>query len=175
MIGYLSPTTHDNAADTNLRAFREGLRQGGYVEGDNVAIEYRWAENRYDRLPSLAADLVRRRVAVIVTVGTPATVAAKAETATIPMVFNAGGDPIALGLVASLNRPGANLTGSANLTVELGPKQLQLLHELLPNASRFGVLADPAFPTTQSTIAEVGELKAQGMRPTEIAKARHKL
>ena len=174
-IGYLGAQSADDEYKNRIVPFLQGLRDAGYVEGQNVAIEYRWAENRYDRLPSLAADLVRRRVAVIVTVGTPATVAAKAETATIPMVFNTGGDPIALGLVASLNRPGANLTGSANLTVELGPKQLQLLHELLPNASRFGVLADPAFPTTQSTIAEVGELKAQGMRPTEIAKARHKL
>ena len=108
-----------------------------------------------DRLPALAADLVRRRVAVIVTSGTPAALAAKAATATIPIVFNTGGDPVALGLVASLNRPGANVTGIANLGAELGPKQLQLLRELMPNAAAFGVLADPAFPATQSIIADL--------------------
>jgi putative ABC transport system substrate-binding protein len=120
-----------------------------------VAIEYRWAENQYDRLPTLAADLIRRRVAVIVASGTPAALAAKAKTATTPIVFATAGDPVALGLVASLNRPGANLTGSANLGAELAPKQLQLLRELIPNAAVFGVLVDPAFPTTQSTVAEL--------------------
>jgi putative ABC transport system substrate-binding protein len=119
-----------------------------------VAIEYSWAENHYDRLPALAADLVRRRVAVIVASGTPAALAAKEATTTTPIVFTTGGDPVALGLVASLNRPGGNVTGSAVLDSELAPKRLQLLHEMLPNAARFGVLADPAFPTTQSTIAD---------------------
>ena len=108
-----------------------------------------------DRLPALAADLVRRRVAVIVASGTPAALAAKAATTTIPIVFATGGDPVALGLVASLNRPGANLTGSANLAAELAPKRLQLLRELIPNAALFGVLADPAFPDTQSVIADL--------------------
>jgi putative tryptophan/tyrosine transport system substrate-binding protein len=122
------------------------LKETGYVEGQNVAVEYRWAENQYDRLPVLAAELVRRRVAVIVTSGTPAVVAAKAATTTIPIVFVTGGDPIALGFVASLNRPGANVTGTAILTAELGPKRLQLLRGLIPNAARFGVLADPAYP-----------------------------
>ena len=121
------------------------------MEGQNLAIEYRWAENQYDRLPALAADLVRRRVAVIVTNGTAAA-AAKAATTTIPIVFTTAADPVASGLVVSLNRPGGNLTGNANLTAELAPKQLQLLHELIPNAARFGVLADPAFPATQSVI-----------------------
>jgi putative ABC transport system substrate-binding protein len=125
------------------------------TEGQNVAIEYRWAENQYDRLPALAADLVRRRVAVIVTGGTPAALAAKAATTTIPIVFGTAGDPVALGLVASLNRPGGNVTGVANLGAELTPKQLQLLRELVPNAARFGVLADPDFPASQSTIAEL--------------------
>jgi putative ABC transport system substrate-binding protein len=118
-------------------------------------VEYRWAENQYDRLPALAADLVRRRVAVIAASGTPATLAAKAATMTVPIVFATGGDPIALGLVASLNRPGGYVTGIANLAVELAPKQLQLLRELVPNARVFGVLADPAFPTTQSTITDL--------------------
>jgi putative ABC transport system substrate-binding protein len=131
------------------------LHLAGRVEGQNVAIEYRWAENQYDRLPALVADLVRRRVAVIVASGNPPAVAAKAATTTIPIVFSAGSDPVALGLIASLNWPGANLTGIANLSAELLPKQLQLLRELIPNAARFGVLADPAFPGIQSTIADL--------------------
>ena len=116
-------------------------------------VEYRWADNQYDRLPALAADLVRRRVAVIVANTTFALVAAKAATATTPIVFITAGDPVALGYVASLNRPGANVTGTTILTSELGPKQVQLLRELLPNAARFGFLADPA--TLNSTIADV--------------------
>jgi putative ABC transport system substrate-binding protein len=141
LIGYLGVQSAD---DDSIRTvpFLRGLKETGYVEGQNVAIEYRWAENQPDRIPALAADLVRRRVAVIVAADTAAALVAKAATTTIPVVFVSGGDPVALGLVARLNRPGANLTGSANLTVELGPKQLQLLHELLPNAARFGVLAD---------------------------------
>ena len=118
-----------------------------------VAVEYHWAENQLDRLPALAADLVRRRVAVIVASGMPAALAAKAATTTIPIVFQTGADPVALGLVASLNRPGGNVTGSVNLTAELTPKQLQLLHELMPNAARFGFLADPPVPFIQSIIA----------------------
>ena len=120
-----------------------------------MAVEYRYAENQFDRLPALAADLVRRRVAVIVADSETAALAAKAVTTTIPIVFATGGDPVALGLVASLNRPGANLTGIANLHGEVAPKQLQLLRELIPNAARFGVLADPAFLGTQSVIADL--------------------
>jgi len=120
-----------------------------------VAIEYRWAEMQADRLPALAADLVRRRVAVIVPNTTPAALAAKAATTTIPIVFATGGDPVALGLVVSLNRPGANLTGFAALTGELVPKRLQLVRDLIPNAALFGVLADPAFPATPSAIADL--------------------
>jgi putative ABC transport system substrate-binding protein len=130
------------------------LKEIGYVDGKNVSVEYRWAENQFDRLPALAADLVRRRVAVIVAPTVPAAVAAKAATTTIPIVFASGGDPVALGLVASLNRPGANLTGIANLTGDLGPKRLQLLRELTP-AAVFGVLADPGSPATPSTIADL--------------------
>jgi putative ABC transport system substrate-binding protein len=121
-----------------------------------VAIEYRYAENQVDRLPALAADLVRRRVAVMIAVGTPATLAAKAATTTIPIVFTTGVDPVASGLVAGLNRPGANLTGITVLSAELAPKQLQLLREVIPNAARFGVLVDPAsFPTTQAFITDM--------------------
>jgi putative ABC transport system substrate-binding protein len=120
-----------------------------------TAVEYRYADNQYHRLPALAADLVRRRVAVIVASGTPAALAAKAATTTEPIAFSAGADPVAFGLVASLNRPGANVTGIANLGIELLPKQLQLLRELLPDAALFGVLADPAFPDVRSTIADL--------------------
>jgi putative ABC transport system substrate-binding protein len=134
---------------------RSGLKETGYVEGQNVAVEYRYAENQVDRLPSLAADLVRRRVAVIAAPSAPAALAAKAATTTIPIVFVTGGDPVALSLVASLNRPGANVTGIANLQVELAPKRLQLLRQLMPNVALLGVLADPRAPSTQSQIAEL--------------------
>src|SRR6516162_4476943 len=155
VIGILNSQSPVLYTTNALAGFRQGLNEAGYVEGQNVVIEYRWAENQLDRLPALAADLVRRRVAVIVASGTPEALAAKAATTTIPIVFVTGGDPVALGLVASLNRPGANLTGSANLAGELAPKQLQLLRELIPSAAVFGVLADPAFPVTQSTIADL--------------------
>jgi putative ABC transport system substrate-binding protein len=135
--------------------FLQGLNETGYVEGQNVAVEYRWADNQFDRLPTLAADLVRRRVAVIVANSDVAALAAKAATTTIPIVFATGGDPVAMGLVASPNRPGANLTGIANLTGELAPKQLQLLRELIPNAGRYGVLWDPAVSYTPSAIADL--------------------
>jgi putative ABC transport system substrate-binding protein len=154
VIGWLSRQSADE--DTNRTVpFLQGLKETGYVEDQNVAIEYRWADNQYDRLSVLAADLVRRRVAVIVAVGGPETLAAKVATATIPIVFSVGGDPVALGLVASLNRPGANLTGSASLSGELVPKRLQLLREVIPNAAVFGVLADPASPDIQSRIADL--------------------
>jgi putative ABC transport system substrate-binding protein len=135
--------------------FLQGLKETGYVEGQNVAIEYHWAENQSDRLSALAADLVRRRVAVIVAGSTPAALAAKAATTAIPIVFLIGTDPVALGLVASLNRPGANLTGITGLTADLQPKRLQLLREVMPNAAVFGVLADPASPDIQSRIADL--------------------
>jgi putative ABC transport system substrate-binding protein len=153
VVGFLSSQSADDDYKNVTVPFLQGLKEAGYVEGENVAIEYRWAENRYDQLPSLAADLVRRRVAVIVATETPAALAAKAATTTIPIIFTTGGDPVAFGLVASLNRPGGNLTGNANLTGELWPKRLQLLHDLIPDAARFGVLRDPAFPVIQ--IAEL--------------------
>jgi putative tryptophan/tyrosine transport system substrate-binding protein len=154
VIGYLGPQSAEDSKFVTV-AFLQGLKETGYVAGQNVVVEYRYAENQYDRLLALAADLVRRRVAVIVASGTPAALAAKAATATIPIVFNTGGDPVALGLVASLNRPGANLTGTTSLEAELAPKRLQLLRELLPNAAMFGVLVDPAFPPTQSIITDL--------------------
>jgi putative ABC transport system substrate-binding protein len=138
-----------------IAAFLQSLKEAGFVAGQNVAVEYRYAENQLDRLPALAADLVRHRVAVIVASGAAATLAAKGATTTIPIVFNTGGDPVALGLVASLNRPGGNLTGTAVLAAELAPKQLQLLRELFPNAASFGVLVDPAYPPAQSVIADL--------------------
>jgi putative ABC transport system substrate-binding protein len=153
VIGFLSA----QSAETNYKdvtvPFLQGLRETGYVEGQNVAIEYRWADNQSDRLPALAADLVRRRVALILASGTAATLAAKAATMTVPIVFAIGSDPVALGLVASLNRPGANVTGIANLEGELAPKRLQLLRQVKPDATRFGVLVDPAFPAAQSLVA----------------------
>ena len=127
-----------------VAAFRKGLGETGYVEGQNVAVEYRHLEGQFDGLPALMADLVRRHVAVIVAAGTAAAVAAKAATTTIPIVFRVGTDPVAFRLVASLNRPGANVTGMAVLAIELAPKRLQLLRQVIPDAVLFGVLADPS-------------------------------
>jgi putative ABC transport system substrate-binding protein len=150
VIGFLSSVSADDEYKNVTVPFLQGLKETGYVEGQNVAIEYRYAENQSDRLPSLAAELVRRRVTVIVAAGGTAAVRAKAATATIPIVFSMGADPVALGLVASLNRPGANLTGTTVLAADLEPKRLQLLYDLIPNAAVFGVVADPAYPDTQS-------------------------
>ena len=155
VIGFLGTQSAEAEYKDVTVPFLQGLKDIGYVEGQNVAVEYRWGENQYDRLPALAADLARHRVAVLVAAGIAAALAAKPKTTTIPIVFSAGGDPVALGLVASLNRPGANVTGIANLGAELTPKQLQLLHELLPNAAVFGVLTDPGFPGIQSNIADL--------------------
>ena len=161
VIGFLHPLSVHAVAD-QLRAFHQGLKEAGFVDGENVAIEYRWADNRTDRLPALAADLVRRQVAVIATVGTSA-FAAKAATTTIPIVFVGGEDPVKLGLVASLARPGGNLTGINWLGGELVAKRLELLRQLLPAATRVAVLVNPAFATlTEITLRDV-ETAARAM------------
>jgi putative ABC transport system substrate-binding protein len=161
VIGFLHPTSVHAVGD-QLRAFHQGLKEAGFVDGENVAIEYRWADNRTDRLPALAAELVRRRVAVIATVGTSA-FAVKAATTTIPIVFVGGEDPVKLGLVASLARPGGNLTGINWLGGELVAKRLELLRQLLPAATRVAVLVNPAFATlTEITLRDV-ETAARAM------------
>ncbi len=146
VIGFLSAESADLFVD-RLRAFQRGLKEGGYIEGQNVAVEYRWAEGQYDRLPAMAADLVRRQVAVIVTVGsTPAALAAKAATTTIPIVFFTGGDPLRLNLVSSLNQPAGNITGVTSMNVEVGPKRVELLHEVVPRAILMALLVNPTSP-----------------------------
>jgi putative tryptophan/tyrosine transport system substrate-binding protein len=169
VIGFLSSQFADDDYKYVTVPFLQGLKETGYVEGQNVAVEYRYAENQLDRLPALAADLVRRRVAVIVAPGLTVAVPARAATTTIPIVFAAGGDPVALGLVASLNRPGGNVTGIVFFEAELAPKRLQLVRELIPNAARFGVLADPASPPTQSIITDLrAAARTLGLQPVVV-------
>ena len=164
VIGHLSAGSPEQYAHL-LLAFRKGLSEAGYVEGQNVAIEYRWAHTDDGRLPELAADLVRRRVAVIATPGsTPASLAAKAATTTIPIVFGIGTDPVQVGLVDSLNRPGGNATGVSYTQAETTAKRLGLLHELLPKAARFALLVNPSNPSTEPVTkdAEAGAVAIGG-------------
>jgi ABC-type uncharacterized transport system substrate-binding protein len=154
VVGYLDAGAPETSARF-VAAFRKGLSEAGYVEGRTVAIEYRWAHNNFDRVPELASDLVRRQVSVIVaTGGVPTALAAKAATTTVPIVFGFGGDPVQSGLVASLSRPGGNVTGVVTMNVELAAKRLGLLHELMPQATRFAVFFNPNNPTTGSVTRE---------------------
>jgi putative ABC transport system substrate-binding protein len=147
VIGFLSARSPPEAASV-LAAFRQGLGEAGYFEGKNVSVEYRWAEGHYDRLPELAAELVRSQVALIAaTGGEPSPLAAKAATTTIPIVFTLGGDPVETGLVASLGRPGGNLTGTTIMAVEMGPKRLDFIRQLVPDATTIAMLINPNFPT----------------------------
>jgi ABC-type uncharacterized transport system substrate-binding protein len=155
VIGFLNASS-PAAPTVSLRSFHQSLSDAGFVEGRNVAIEYRWAEGRYDQLPAMASDLVRRQVTVIVaTGGIPAVAAAKAATSTIPIVCNVGVDPVRAGLVASLNRPGGNLTGVATLNTEVAPKRLQLLHEAVPAATAIALLVNPANQNAETLSADL--------------------
>ena len=167
VVGYLDPGSPEMGASA-VATLRKGLSETGFVEGRNVAIEYRWAHNEVDRLPELAADLVHRRVAVIVTSVIASGLAAKAATTTMPIVFSTGADPIQEGLVASLNRPGGNVTGVTNISVELTPKRLGLLHELLPRAARFAVLVNPNDPNAGSMITNVRAAASTVGRQIEV-------
>ena len=162
VIGFLNSASSDMFGD-RLGAFRQGLNDAGYVEGNNVAVAYRWADNHMDRLPELAAELIRRPVAVLVATGRPAAFAMKAATTTIPVVIGVAEDPVRLGLVASLARPGGNITGVNFLTGELEAKRLELLRQLVPNAARIAVLVSPASTTTTETTLRDVQAAARAM------------
>jgi ABC-type uncharacterized transport system substrate-binding protein len=165
VIGYLSFASRESFAAPFLAAFRQGLSDAGYVEGQNVAIEYRWAENDYDRLPALAADLVSRKVDVIVAISNQSALAAKSASSTIPIVFMTGIDPVEEGLVASLARPGGNVTGLSFLFADLHPKRLELLTDLLPHASVIALLVDPNFSGAEAVIRDVQDAaRAKGVQ-----------
>jgi len=170
VVGFLSVSSPANRAHL-VAAFRQGVGESGLVEGKNVTIEYRWAQDEYDQLPNLAADLARRQVAVIAASDTPAAIAAKAATATIPIVFATGGDPVREGLVASLNRPGGNLTGVTFLIGTLAAKQIGLLHDLLPRAAHMALLIDPKFPLTEAFVSDVLAAASHTGKQIEILSA----
>jgi putative tryptophan/tyrosine transport system substrate-binding protein len=171
LVGFLHQASPESNAFV-AAAFRKGLSETGYIEGQNVSIEYRWAQNELDGLPKLAADLVRRRVAVIAAPGSVlAALAAKAATKTIPIVFTTGSDPVQTGLVASFNQPGGNLTGIASMNQELGVKRFGLLHELMPRTATFAVLVDPSNPVTKSVISELQDSAKSIGRQIEILAA----
>ncbi len=172
VIGWLHSATPAGYAQMMTAAFRQGLSEGGYTEGRNVSIEYRWAENQIERLPALAADLARHQVSVIAACGSPTSaLAAKSVTTSIPIIFENGGDPVQLGLVASLSRPGGNVTGATNFSAELVTKRLGLLRELVPSATSVAVLVNPTRPGVDAQLAQVQEAaRALGL-PLHILKA----
>ena len=171
VVGFLGAGSYNEYA-VRLGAFRRGLHEAGYAEGENVAIEYRWAETQLDRLPTLAADLIRRRVAVIATTGNAPALAAKAATTTIPVVFSVSEDPVRLGLVASLARPGGNVTGINYLVAEVTAKRLELLRALVPGAVQIAVLVNPEAPVTETVLRELeGAAATTGLR-IRVLKAR---
>ena len=164
VVGFLNSASA-NASQSHVAAFRQGLSESGYVEGQSLAIEYRWADGDYEKLPRLAADLVSRRVNAILAGGPPAVVAAKAATTTIPIVFTSGGNPVELGFVSGLNQPGGNVTGVSFLTNELAAKRLELLRELVPAATSVGLLVNPTRPSFQSEVKNAqGGAQALGVK-----------
>src|SRR6266704_2735364 len=169
--GFLSSSGSPADRAVFLTAFRQGVRETGYVEGQNVVIEYRWAQDQHDVLPDLAADLLRRQVTVIAAHDTSSAVVAKAATTTIPIVFVSGGDPVKLGLVASLNRPGGNVSGVFFVIAELGAKQLGLLHELQPGAVRVAVLVDPNYPPTEFFVSDIQAAASSIKKQIEVLEA----
>jgi putative ABC transport system substrate-binding protein len=160
VIGFLRNTTATGSKPI-VTAFFQGLKEAGFVDGQSVATEYRWADNQNDRLPALAADLIRRQVAVIVAAGIPAALAAKAATTTIPIAFEVGADPIEAGLVVSLNRPGGNLTGATTVNVELAPKRLELVHEVVPTTRSIALLVNPASPFNAERLSTDTQIAAR--------------
>jgi len=170
VVGFLYLGSADTGAYLQA-AFQAGLKQAGYAEGENVTVEYRWADGRFDRLPSLAADLVHRQVAVIAATTTPGALAVKATGTTIPIVFETAGDPIKLGLVKSLNHPGDNVTGVTQLSSELISKRLGLLHELIPTAKLVGLLVDQADPRAESQVGDMSEAARDLGLQIHVAKA----
>jgi putative tryptophan/tyrosine transport system substrate-binding protein len=164
VIGFLNSASPGPYA-INVAAFHQGLKEAGYVDGHNVAIEYRWAEGQYDRLPAMADELIRRQVTVIAATSTPAALAARKATTVIPIVFTTSSDPVHLGLVASLSRPGGNVTGVTQLNVEVAPKRVELLHELVPAATVIAVLVNPTNPNAETVTNDLhAAARARGLR-----------